>query len=58
MPEYKIYSVRKDGHIARPPDVVECVNDEAAVQVAKKLLDGQLIEVWEGPRVVMRLEPK
>lgn len=57
MPDYRIYTVKKDGHIVRPPEVVECINDAQAVEVAKKLLNGQLIEVWQGPRVVIRLEP-
>lgn len=58
MPGYRIYSVTSGGHIERPPQLVECDNHEAAVQVAKKMLDSLIIEVWEGPRVVMRLEPK
>jgi len=58
MPEYRIYTVKKDGHLIGPPKVVECPNDEAAVTEAKQLLDGLVIEVWQGPRVVMRLEPK
>lgn len=57
MPEYRIYTVKKDGHLQGPPKVVECPNDLAAVNEAKQLLDGLIIEVWEGPRIVMRLDP-
>jgi hypothetical protein len=57
MPEYYLYTIKKDGHSAEPPKVVECQDDEAAVKKAKQLLDDRLIEIWEGARVVMRLDP-
>jgi len=58
MPEYRIYTVKKDGHLAGPPKVVACLDDEAAVNEAKQLLDELNIEVWQGARVVKRLEPE
>ena len=57
MPEYYLYTIKKDGHSDGPPKVVECQDDEAAVKKAKQLLDDRLIEIWEGARVVMRLDP-
>lgn len=57
MPEYRIYTVKKDGHFVGPPKVVECPNDEAVIAEAKQLLNGLRIEVWQGPRVVTRLDP-
>ena len=58
MPEYRIYTVKKDGHLAGPPTVVDCLDDETAVNEAKQLLDELIVEVWQGARVVKRLEPE
>ena len=57
MPEYRIYTLEKDNRIAGPPDEIDCADDQAAVQEAKKVLDGHAIEVWEKARFVIRLEP-
>ena len=57
MPDYRIYTVKEDGHLAGPPRIVECTNDEIVVQEARHLLEDQLLEIWQGPRVVMRLDP-
>jgi hypothetical protein len=58
MPHYRLYTLRADGHIAGLPAVIECPDDPAAVQEAKKILDGRAIEVWDRARMVIRLEPK
>ena len=58
MPVYRLYTIRKDGRTAGPPVVIECPDDQAAVQEANKVLDGHAIEVWENARLVSRLEPK
>jgi hypothetical protein len=57
MPEYYFYSIQKDGHTTGPPKVRRCDNDEEAVANASLLLGDHLLEVWEGARVVIRLEP-
>ena len=58
MPGYRLYTFEKDGHIATPPREFDCSDDLAAVQEAKKVLDGHAIEVWEKARLVIRLQPK
>jgi hypothetical protein len=40
------------------PNIIECENDEAAIEKAHQLLDGLAIEVWEKERKVGRLEPR
>ena len=57
MPIYRLYSLREDGHIDEPPTVVDCQDDDSAVEKAKQYLDGKAIEVWEHRRLVTRLEP-
>lgn len=38
--------------------VIECPDDQAAIEAAEGMLDGKAIEVWEAARVVIPLEPK
>jgi hypothetical protein len=57
MPEYRFYTVEKDGHLAGPPTVHNSLTDDAAVTEAKKLLGDRTIEIWQGTRVVYRLDP-
>jgi hypothetical protein len=56
MPTYRIYTL-EGGHVREPPKIIECQNDDAAVNEAKQLLDGKLIEVWEQARFIIRLDP-
>jgi hypothetical protein len=47
MPGYRFYMMSTDGHIAGPPKVVDCVEDEEAIGHARNLVDSHVIEVWE-----------
>jgi hypothetical protein len=57
MPNYRFYTVRKDGHVAAMP--IQCLapDDSAAVREAKRLLNGHDIEVRQDARVVAYLVP-
>jgi hypothetical protein len=57
MANYRIYVLDKDDHVREPPQVVECPDDEAAVEKAAQLLNGRAIEIWDHSRRVVRLEP-
>lgn len=58
MPGYRFYSIKRDGHIAAAPVERECSNDGEALKEARQLVNGQDIEVWQGPRLVAYLTPK
>lgn len=58
MPLYRFYYVNSDGHITEPPRIAEFQDDRAAIVAAEALVTDKAIEVWDGPRVVIRLEPK
>jgi hypothetical protein len=58
MPTYRIYVLSEDGHIHHPPEVIDCPGDEMALDSAKRLLDGHVIEIWDHGRLVARLDPK
>jgi hypothetical protein len=55
MPEYRIYTMSNDNKIAGPPRLVTCSDDQEAIGLAKQLLDGRDVELWQGARVVTRL---
>lgn len=52
MYKYRVYKLNRLGHVDRPADIIEAVSDEAAVECAKSLADGNWCEVWlEGARI-------
>jgi hypothetical protein len=57
MPEYRFYSIRRNGHVAGPPVSHEAPRDADAVKEAQRILDGHDIEIWQGARVVAYLVP-
>jgi hypothetical protein len=57
VPEYRFYTIKRDGHIAAPPAEFDLPNDDAALKEAKQLLNGHDIEIWQGGRVVAYLTP-
>ncbi len=57
MPEYRFYFLSRKNRIDGPPRELDCADDEAALIAARQLLDGQAIEIWQGKRVVGRLDP-
>jgi hypothetical protein len=57
MPEYSIYAIDKDGHISGAAVIIDAADDQAAREEAKRGLDGQTIELWDGPRRIARFDP-
>jgi hypothetical protein len=55
MPEYRAYTVGVDGHFIGFEPIV-CADDAAAIEKAKRLVDGHDLELWSGPRFVIKLE--
>jgi hypothetical protein len=55
MALYRIYRISPDNHITTLPDVVVFSDDEDVIEYAKKQVNGQGVEVWDGTRVVIRL---
>jgi hypothetical protein len=55
VPAYRLYKLRDADQIAGPAVVIECDSDAEVIAKAKAMLDGLDIEVWDGPRVVVRL---
>jgi hypothetical protein len=54
MAEYRAYIVGCDGHFVGFEPLV-CGNDVEAIEKAKRLVEGNDIELWCGERFVVRL---
>jgi hypothetical protein len=54
MPAYRIYVLTTDGHIAGPPQVLECENEQEAIGKAPQLANGKAVELWDGARLIAR----
>jgi len=52
---YRLYCLDGVNKVASA-DWIEADDDEAAIEVAKKTHQGQLCEVWQGPRLVARVD--
>jgi hypothetical protein len=50
----RIYVTTTDGHVAAPPTVVECADDQEAIGKAAQLTDGKAVELWEGALFIVR----
>jgi hypothetical protein len=57
MTHYRMYQIR-DRQIAGPPTEFEIPTDEAAIERAKQMLNGEDIELWQGNRLVIELKPQ
>jgi hypothetical protein len=54
MDEYRAYILGPDGHIQHRIDLI-CDNEEAAIEHAKRLVDGHNVELWQGARKIATL---
>jgi hypothetical protein len=43
---YRLYTVDRKGKLSGPPHIVECKDDAAAMDEARKYVDGHDIEIW------------
>ena len=55
MPAYRIYSITRASHVSGPPAIVDCADDQEAAEIANLFIDGEDLEVWDGPRFVVGL---
>ena len=53
---YTAYIIGRDGHIQRRVDFVS-PDDDYAKQVAKRMVQGHAIELWQRARLIARFDP-
>jgi hypothetical protein len=56
LPDYRIYVLDSTGHLEGPAHEVECPNDMAAIETARRYVDGHDVEVWRGATLVRTLK--
>ena len=57
MTEYRAYVIGPDGHIINRVDVV-CTDEIEARRLAKQVVDGHAVELWQSDRFIERYEPE
>jgi hypothetical protein len=57
MPQYRFYVLDGAGHVSGPAEIVDCEDDQVAIERAREAVDERPIEVWEQSRVVAHLDP-
>jgi hypothetical protein len=57
MPDYRAYTVGIDGRFVGYEPLI-CYNDDDAIAKASALLGTKDIELWNGPRLVIRLNAR
>ena len=57
MQHYRVYFIRQDGHFNRTLDP-SCANDSPAIELAKQLIDGCDLELWQRDRRIARFDGK
>jgi hypothetical protein len=54
MRAYRAYLVGEDGHF-RQVRVLDCENDDSAIEAARQIAVGLAVEVWERGRKIARI---
>jgi hypothetical protein len=55
MPDYRVFDIDYNGQILSRPKMIECADDQLALQEAPIAIDRFDVELWQGGRVVARL---
>jgi len=56
MPTYRAYPVSENHQVAAGRSIpIVCENDQDGIQKAQQLTDGYDLELWDGPRFIIRL---
>lgn len=54
MPNYRAYALGQDGHFVGVQPLI-CADDAEAIESAKRLFHGQLVELWCGDRLIVQM---
>jgi hypothetical protein len=57
MEEYRAYVIGSDGHITSRIDI-RCADEKEARRLAKRVVDGHAVELWQADRFIERYEPE
>jgi hypothetical protein len=54
MPQYKIYSIGRDGRVCAPAVTFECAEEQEALRKLARAVNGNAAELWSGQRLIAR----
>jgi hypothetical protein len=54
MPEFRAYIIDDDGDITLRIDLPDCADESAAREIAKTMLDGHDVELWDRANFIER----
>jgi hypothetical protein len=57
MTDYRVYVIGLDGHFVRAV-LLDCPDDNAAIESAKQFVNGHEIELWQRDRHVAKFRGK
>jgi hypothetical protein len=57
MAQYRVYTLSEADRVSGPPLIIDCDDDAAAIERAAALVTDRILEVWDGARLVGRLQP-
>ena len=55
MSHYRAYIIGQDGHFIKSV-ILDCANDDAAIESAKQLVDGHDVELWQLDRQIAKFD--
>ncbi len=55
MPDYRIYTVDKNGRVIASAKELTCETDAEIIQDATSMVDGHDLEIWDRARVVAKI---
>ncbi len=56
MPGYYVYFLSHDGRVSRRVNIM-CKDDGDAMQYAKRVVDGHVVELWQEARKIAEFKP-
>jgi hypothetical protein len=56
MPSYRAYPVSDHQVAAAPSIVITCENEQDGIRKAQQSVDRYDLELWDGPRFIIRLK--
>jgi hypothetical protein len=54
---YRAFLVDRQGNIMRPPEVLDCADDDEAVNKAQQLVNRCNVEIWDRERFIAFIGP-
>jgi hypothetical protein len=55
VPDYRVYYIGESGHFVGRQEMT-CPSDDVALERAKQLAHGCAVELWEGGRLIARID--